>query len=127
MNNLNTLSSISGITVEEEIDPIIDRLKSAVGPVIDLIENETNSERAVFVIAAKELTVGGEYVGTQTFVDICGDYGILGEALYGELMSSIADHKPQLFQLLREVIKTIENELELDSETPMDISPRVLH
>ena len=126
MNSLNTLSSISGITVEEELDIILDQLKSAVSPVIDLIEKESTSERAVLVIGAKELTVGGEYVGTQTFIDICGDYGILGEALYAELMSSIADKRPELFQLFREVIKTIENELEIDSNIPIDITPRVL-
>lgn len=126
MDQLNKVYSHSGTQMEESVDLILEKLKHAVGPVIDLIENETPEVRAIFVVGAKELIVDGEYTGVQTFIDICGDYGILGEAIYGELIASIQDKKPQLFHMLRDVIKTIEEELDLDVDTPLD-STRVLH
>jgi hypothetical protein len=112
--------------MNEESDIVLEKLKNAVSPVLDTIEDDHEGNRAAIVLGAKEITVNGEYEGIQTFIDICGDYGILGEALYTELMSSIEEKKPELFQLLREVVRAIEEELELSDDEPLD-EPRTIH
>jgi hypothetical protein len=99
--------------VSDKLDKVLDQLKAAVAPVMTTIEHEVEGDRAAIVIGAKELMVNGEYTGIQTFVDICGDYGILGEALYNELLSAISENRPQLFELFRQVVRSVEEELGL--------------
>lgn len=113
---------------EQQESKILNELKEAVGPVIDKIEHEIDSPHAAFVIAAKEMTdKKGEYSGIQTFVDICGDYGIIGEALVNELTSQIEEGKPALFNLLREVVKVVEEELELKEDEQLPEGNNTLH
>ena len=126
MDLLNSKSTIGDI-MEEPEDIVLEQLREAVTPVIDAIDNEQDNQRAIFVLGAKEITkTNGDYEATQTFIDVCGDYGVLGEALYNELMSSIEEKRPELFELFRQVVKTIEEELELG---PNDIitEQRTLH
>lgn len=103
-----------------EESKILAELKAAVGPVIDQIEREVDSDHAAMVIAAKEMVDSkGEYAGIQTFVDICGDYGIVGEALFNELTSQIEEGRTGLFNLLREVVRAVEEELEIKDDAQL--------
>lgn len=114
--------------LEEQESKILSELKGAVGPVLDQIEKEIDSDHAAIIIAAKELKdKKGEYAGIQTFVDICGDYGIVGEALFNELVSQINENKPGLFNLLREVIDAVKEELELKDDEPIPEGNFTLH
>jgi hypothetical protein len=113
--------------MEQEQDEVLTELRDAVTPILDVIEEDAEGPRAALVIAGRELTdAEGEYSGIQTFIDCCGDYGIIGESLYSELMSQIEEDKPALFNLLREVIKTIEKELDIPEDAPLE-ETRIIH
>lgn len=113
---------------QEQESKILTELKGAVGPVIDKIEKEVDSDHAVIVIAAKELKdKKGEYAGIQTFVDICGDYGIVGEALFNELVSQIGENRPGLFNLLCEIIDAVKEELEINDDEPLPDGNTTIH
>lgn len=118
--------NLGGIVKEETLDEVIEQLRDTVAPIIDQIEKEENIPRAALVIGAREITEDGETVAIQSIVDICGDYGVLGEALYNELISGIESKKPELFQLIREVIRTIEQEMDIDTDQPYE-QERTLH
>lgn len=123
------MSTTTEATVKQEQESkILTELKGAVGPVIDKIEKEIDSDHAVIVIAAKEIKdKKGEYAGIQTFVDICGDYGIVGEALFNELVSQINENRPGLFNLLCEIITAVKEELEITDDQPLPDGNSTLH
>lgn len=128
MNFLNKAVLTKGVIVNDEKDPLLEELRGAVSPIIDRIEQDIVGNHAALVIAGKEITVNGEYAGIKTVVDICGDYGILGEALYSEMMEQIqTNNNSTLFNLLREVVKTIEQELELAPDEPFSDEPKTFH
>lgn len=110
----------------EENDEVLVQLKDAVSPIMDKIEADVEGPRAALVIFGKELIVDGEYSGIQTFVDCTGDLGTIGEALYNELTSQIDENNPRLFNLLREVVKTIEQEKDIPDDEALAES-RTLH
>lgn len=112
--------------MQENEDEVIANLREAVTPTMDKIEADTTNTRAALVIAGKENIVNGEYAGIMTFVDCVGDLGTIGEALYNELTNQIDENNPNLFNLLREVVKTIEQEKEIPDDQPLE-PQRVLH
>lgn len=131
LNRLNSLSITTEavpVKQQEQESQILEDLKGAVGPVLDQIEKEVDSDHAAIVIAAKEIKdKKGEYAGIQTFVDICGDYGIVGEALFNELVSQIGEGKPGLFNLFCEIIEAVKEECEITDDNPIPEGNYTLH
>jgi hypothetical protein len=114
---------------EEQEDETITRVKNAIEPITDEIDNDLDSVRTVIVIAGKSLDgENGEMEAIQSYVNVSGDLGIAQEALYAELIDQIQNNNNyELFQALREVIKNIEEELNIDPEDPLEDGPRVIH
>lgn len=110
-------------------DEVLAKLKEAVDPIVEMIDQEPAGTRAAFIIAGKEMvdSASGEYSGIQTFIDVVGDYGIIEEALYAELCDQIEKGIPDLFHSIRKVIREIETQHDIDDSDEMPIETRVLH
>lgn len=114
--------------MKSEKDEVLLRLRDAIDPILTEMDEDLEVDQAALVIGAIT-TVGpnGDADGLKTYIDVVGDYGLIQEAVYTELMDAINSGSPELFQALREVIKKIETDLELDDGATLPSESRTLH
>lgn len=107
---------------------ILERIRLAIDPLAAEVDEDNTEETAIFLLGARITSADGEEA-VQTYIDVAGDYGVIQEALYSELLDQIVNHKNSaLFQAIREVVQDLEEELGLDSkDEQLNIAPRVIH
>ena len=108
-------------------DTLLQELRDAVDPTISKIDEDFETDRAVLLISAADPTdSNGESLGLQTYFDCTGDHGIIQEALYNILTQKIDEGSPELFQAIRDVIREIESDKEIDPDEDFEAG-RVYH
>lgn len=114
------------MTTEVE-DFLLKELQEAVDPIISEIDGDMDTERAVFLIAASDpQDENGQSHNFQTYFDCAGDHGIIQEALYNILTEKLDQGSPELFQAIREVVREIEQERDIEPDESIEM-PRVYH
>lgn len=104
---------------QEPNDPILEEIASATRPVNDKIDK--SEDHALFVLGVKYLDSDEKPdLGVQTFLSASGYFGIIAEGLYAELADQIESGQMSLFAMLREVIRDIEEDFEIDPDDELD-------
>src|SRR6476646_8078817 len=93
-------SIIHGGGMQKQEDESLDGLIAAIDPIVTEIDQNAESNRAILMIAARDIPGTDEM---QTYVSDVGDLGIVQEALYIELLAQLENNNTDLFQALREV------------------------
>lgn len=110
-------------------DDILDELAIGASPVIDMCDESEN--HSVLVIGVRLNDEDEENPSVNTFMAASGYLEILAEGLYSELADQMSKGDTALFSILRDTIRSLENELgilpdeELDQDN--DGVPYILH
>jgi hypothetical protein len=122
MTAVNKSSSILGGEMQQQ-DEKLKQLRDAIDPICTEIENDAESDTAVIMIGGRTIQDAGTI---ETIVDIVGDYTIIQEALFTEIMAQIEAGNADLFQAFREVVHAVEEELNLEPNEELE-GPRIYH
>lgn len=96
-------------------DPILKELADCLDPVADKVEN--SEDHALFVLGVRYMDEDSENgEGVQIFINCTGYFGIVAEGLYAELRDQIERGHGALFEVLREVIHDLEEDLGIDPD-----------
>ena len=96
-------------------DPILNELATAVSDVSDKVE--VSEDHALFVLGVRYMDENSEQgEGVQTFINCSGYFGIIAEGLYAELRDQIERGHGSLFEILREVVHDLEEDLGIDPD-----------
>ena len=116
--------------MKSEEDKVLSELRAKIDPIMARVDSDLTSERAVLIVGVTEIVnSNGESDGTQTYVDSVGELGLLQEALYDTFIEQITNGNMQLFESLRQVIKAVEEDLDIDPNESL-VNPsesRTLH
>lgn len=101
-------------------DEILAELADAVSPILDKIQDDDSY--ALFVIGVKYIQDEELGEGVQTYLNANGFFEIIEEGLYQELLDQVRNGNMVLFSSLRNVIRDLEDELDLspDDEVELD-------
>ena len=96
-------------------DKVLDLIQNSSAEIADLVGK---SEDHGFLIIGVKLTEGEteDHDTVETVLDAGGYYGILAQGLFAELKSQLESDQPQLFAILRQVIRDLEEEFELEPD-----------
>ena len=110
-------------------DPFLKELATAIDEVTSTIE--VSEDHAVLILGVKyfDEEKNPDAAGVETFISAAGYFGIIAEGLYAELREQIESGNTSLFQILREVVRDIEEDMNLDPEEEFgdDGEPSTLH
>ena len=128
VKHVNKRSNVGAtMQLEQPEDETIVRVREAIEPIADEIDEDLESVRSVLVIAARAIDgENGDMEAVQSYITMSGDIGLVQEALYAEMMDQIQNGNTELFQAIREVIQNIEAETGIQPEDTLD-QPQVLH
>jgi hypothetical protein len=99
-------------------DPVLFALTEAIEPTLKTLE--TSEDYSLLVIGTKYDDSNKGHEGVVTFMACSGLTGILEEGLYSELRFQIEEGDVHLFNLLRNVINDLEEDLEIDDDEELE-------
>lgn len=103
------------INEPEDID---DEILTDLARTSELIAEKVDASdlHAVFSIATKFVESENGEETVQTFLMATGFLGVLGEGLYAELKDQIENGNTNLFAVLRDVVRDLEEDLNIDPD-----------
>lgn len=101
-------------------DPVLNDMADAFGSVVESME--ASKDHGVLVLGAKFIDAEGEEPeGVQTYINVAGYYGVIGEGLYQELAEQVAAKEMGLFAMIRDVVRDIEDTFEIGRDDELEI------
>lgn len=96
-------------------------LKNANEPILDEIEKRSDPSYGALVIGVKlEDETENEEAGLITYLSATGSFDAIAEGLFTELLEMMQSGDASLFSVLREVVRDIEQELDINPEDELD-------
>jgi chorismate mutase len=129
MKCVNKSSNVGAQMLEQEQhDETIELVKEVVDPIAIAIDEDNENVRSLFVVVGKAIPAEDGMEAIQSYITMSGDIGVMQEAIYAEMVEQIKNNNNyELFQAFREIIKNIEQELNIDPEEEFDEGPRIVH
>lgn len=100
---------------------ILTDLSTAVDAHMDAFDTDTTAMLTIGVATVPGATEEDDII--QTFIAISGEQNVLAEGLYNEIMDMIKDGDVSIFVTLRDVIRAIEEDLDIDPNEEIDDEP----